>query len=625
MKKQFETESKRILDLMINSIYTNKEIFLRELISNASDALDKRYIEDLKNEDVDFNRDDYYILLERNEDDRTLTIKDNGIGMTAEELENNLGVIAKSGSLDFKSKLKDQDDVSIIGQFGVGFYSAFMVADKIEVVSKSYGSDQAYSWTSEGSEGYVIEEAKKDDYGTEIKLYIKENTEEEDGYNLFLDEYYIKQLIEKYSNYIKYPIKMEVSKSRNISDNPEEPEYEDYKEIEILNSMTPIWKKRKADLEDEDYKNFYHEKRFGFDEPLKWIHVNAEGLINYRAILYIPSEAPFDYYTKDYKKGLELYSNGVMIMEKNEDLIPDYFSFVKGVVDSEDLSLNISREILQQDRRLMTIANKLEQKINQELKSMMDKDRKNYEKFYQSFGMQLKAGIYQTYGMKKDELEDLLLFYSSRSKDLISLKEYVENMKEDQEEIYYISGDSYEQIDRLPSLQKIKENDLEILYLIDDIDEFMIKMMLSYDDKAFVSALDKKFDSEEKDLDEVEKKNQDELFAKMKDLLDDEVVEVKESKRLVDDASCLVARGEISIDMEKTFMHQPDASMVKAEKVLEINSDHKIYKDLMEAFSSNDEDKLGLYTSILYDQARLIEGLPLKNAVKYTQNVMKLI
>ncbi len=625
MKKQFETESKRILDLMINSIYTNKEIFLRELISNASDALDKRYIEDLKNEEVDFNRDDYHIFLERDGDKRTLTIRDNGIGMTLEELENNLGVIAKSGSLDFKTKLKDQDDISIIGQFGVGFYSAFMVADKIEVLSKAYGSDQAHLWVSEGSEGYEISQADKDDFGTEITLYIKENIEEDDAYDLYFDEYFIRQLVEKYSNYIKYPIKMEMTKSRNISEDPENPEYEDYKEVEILNSMTPIWKKRKADLSDEDYKNFYHEKRFGFDEPLKWIHVNAEGLINYRAILYIPSEAPFDYYTKDYKKGLELYSNGVMIMEKNEDLIPDYFSFVKGVVDSEDLSLNISREILQQDRRLLTIANKLEQKINQELKSMMDKDRENYEKFYKSFGMQLKAGIYQTYGMKKDDLEDLLLFYSSKSKDLISLREYVDRMKEDQEEIYFISGDSYDQIDRLPSLQKIKDNDLEILYLIDDIDEFMIKMMLSYDDKPFVSALDKKFEEEDKELDEAEKKNQEELFSKMKEILDGEVVEVKESKRLVDDASCLVAQGEISIDMEKTFMHQPDASMVKAEKILEINSDHKIYKNLMDALAGNDEERLKLYTSILYDQARLIEGLPLRDAVSYTQNVMKLL
>lgn len=625
MKKQFETESKRILDLMINSIYTNKEIFLRELISNASDALDKRYIEDLKNEDVDFNRDDYHIFLERDGDKRTLTIRDNGIGMTLEELENNLGVIAKSGSLDFKTKMKDQDDISIIGQFGVGFYSAFMVADKIEVLSKAYGSDQAHMWVSEGSEGYEISQADKDDFGTEITLYMKENIEEDDAYDLYFDEYFIRQLVEKYSNYIKYPIKMEMTKSRNISEDPENPQYEDYKEVEILNSMTPIWKKRKADLSDEDYKNFYHEKRFGFDEPLKWIHVNAEGLINYRAILYIPSQAPFDYYTKDYKKGLELYSNGVMIMEKNEDLIPDYFSFVKGVVDSEDLSLNISREILQQDRRLATIANKLEQKINQELKSMMDKDRENYERFYESFGMQLKAGIYQSYGMKKDDLEDLLLFHSSKSKDLISLREYVDRMKEDQEEIYYISGDSYDQIDRLPSLQKIKDNDLEILYLIDDIDEFMIKMMLSYDDKAFVSALDKKFEEEDKEVDEAEKKNQEELFSKMKEILEGEVVEVKESKRLVDDASCLVAQGEISIDMEKTFMHQADANMVKAEKILEINSDHKIYKNLMDALAENDQEKLKLYTDILYDQARLIEGLPLRDAVTYTQNVMKLL
>lgn len=621
MKKQFATESKRILDLMIHSIYTNKEIFLRELISNASDAIDKRYIEELGN--GDFDRSLFNIEIKFDKENRILEIIDNGVGMTREELENNLGIIAKSGSLDFKNKIKDED-ISIIGQFGVGFYSAFMVADKIEVITKSSKTKESLMWISEGTDGYEIQDSQKEEIGTIVRLYVKKQSYEEDEYNLFLDQYYLKELVQKYSNYIKYPIKMNMLKTKAKNDDPKNYEVEEYFEYEILNSMTPIWNKSKNSLEDKDYKSFYREQRYGFDEPLKWIHLNAEGVINYRAILYIPSEKPFDYYSKDFKRGLELYSNGVMIMEKNEDLLPEYLGFVKGVVDSEDLSLNISREILQKDKRLITIAKNIEKKIISELKSMIKDDREKYEKFYESFGLALKGAIYTSYGAKKEELQTLLMFKSSKEDKMITLDEYVERMG-DKTDIYYATGESYEKIDKLPQLQKLKSQGFEILYLDQEIDEFVLKMMLSYKEKNFKSAMEEDFITESEEIDETEKKNREELFSVMKEFLKDEVVQVKESNRLVEDAACIVSKGEISIEMEKTFAMQPDAPSIKAEKVLEINPKHSIYGVLIEALSVNDREKIELISKVLYNQSRLVAGLKIDDIVEYTRDFMKLI
>lgn len=623
MKKQFATESKRILDLMIHSIYTNKEIFLRELISNASDALDKRYISEL-NKGESFDRSNFYIEIKFNKEKRILEIIDNGIGMTRQELENNLGVIAKSGSLDFKKNIKSED-VSIIGQFGVGFYSAFMVSDKIEVITKSFSGEGALMWSSEGTDGYEIEEVEKEDIGTAVRLFIKEKEDEEDEYDLFLDQYYLKDLVQKYSNYIKYPIKMEMLKTKAKNDDPKNYEVEEYHEYEVLNSMTPIWNKQKTLLKDQDYIDFYREQRYGFDDPLKWVHLNAEGLINYRAILYIPSEKPFDYYSKDFKRGLELYSNGVMIMERNEELLPEYLSFVKGVVDSEDLSLNISREILQKDRRLLSIAKNVEKKIISELKNMLKNEREKYEKFYESFGLSIKAGIYSGFGNKKAELQDLLLFKSSKSEESVTLEEYVSNMPESQEYIYYATGENYDKISKLPQLQKMKSEGKEILYLDQDIDEFVIKMLISYKDKNFKSVFDEDIEGTEEGLDEGEKKNREELFNRMKNILEGEVIAVKEGTRLVDDAACLISKGEISIEMEKTLSMQPDAPKIKAEKILELNPKHPIFEKLMQALSKNDEEKIALISRVLYNQSRLIAGLKIEDVVEYTQDTMKLM
>lgn len=624
MKKQFETESKKILDLMINSIYTNRDIFLRELISNASDALDKRYIYELQNNDKGFDRSDFQIEILYDKDERSLEIRDKGVGMTKEDLENNLGTIAKSGSLDFKN-LNKNDEISIIGQFGVGFYSAFMVADKIEVVSKAVNSEKAYRWTSQGTDGYEIEEADKEDVGTSIKLYIKENVDEEEKFDQYLDWYFIKELVQKYSNYIKYPIKMEVTKYRRKDTGSDDYESEEYKEIEVLNSMIPIWNKSKNELSDDDYRNFYQEQRYGFDQPLKWIHLNAEGMINYRAILYIPSQRPFDFYTKDFKRGLELYSNGVMIMEKNEELLPEYLSFVRGVVDSEDLSLNISREILQKDRRLISIAKNIEKKVISELKSMLKDETAKYREFFEAFGLSIKAGIYSSFGAKKDELQDLLLFKTSKSQEPISLETYVSNMPEKQEEIYYAAGSSYKEIDKLPQLQKAKADGYEILYLDQEIDEFVIKILEKYGEKKFKSVFDIEDVEEETTEDEGDRLNKTELFNKMKEALGDQVIEVREGKRLLEDAACLVSKGEISIEMEKTLASQIDGPQIKAEKVLEINTKHPIYAKLMEALSKNDSEKISLISSVLYDQARLIAGLKLDDVVSYTQKTMKLM
>ncbi len=620
MKKQFETESKKVLDLMINSIYTNKEIFLRELISNASDAIDKRLFSMLENKDESFNRDELFIEIKLNPEERALEVIDSGIGMSKEDMESNLGIIAKSGSLDFKN-LNKNDEISIIGQFGVGFYSAFMVADKIEVISKKK-DEKAYSWVSEGTDGYEIQEADKDSVGTVVKVYLKKG-DEEDNYDLYLDQNHIKELVEKYSNYIKYPIKLNMKKTRTKPDS-EDKEVEEYYEMTTLNSMIPIWKKDKESLKDEDYINFYREQRYGFDEPLKWIHLNAEGVINYRAILYIPSTPSFDYYTKDYKKGLQLYTNGVMIMDKNEDLIPDHLSFVKGVVDSDDLSLNISRETLQQDRRLATIAKNIERKVIAELRKMLKDERAKYEEFFEHFGINLKAAIYTSFGVKKD-LADLLLFSSSKSEEKTSLKEYIERKLENQENIYYASGKDYKSIDINPGLKKIKEDGYEVLYFTDELDEFVIKFMTEFEDMPFTSAYDYETSEEEEELDEAEKTNRKSLFEKMKEVLPEDVVEVKESHRLEDDASILVSKGELSIEMEKTLKLQPGAPDVKADKVLEINPKHKVYDKLMEALAENDQEKLSLMTKVLYDQARLIAGLPIEDVLAYTKNVMKLI
>ena len=618
MKKQFETESKRILDLMINSIYTNKEIFLRELISNASDAIDKRYFDLLNNGNSNFDRKDFKIEIKVDKENRIIEVVDNGIGMSKEDLEQNLGTIAKSGSLDFKSINKDKmDDLSIIGQFGVGFYSSFMVADKIEVRTKKE-DEQALLWASEGAEGYEINEAQKEELGTEVKLFIKEGEE----FDEFLNQAFIKHLVKKYSNYIKYPIKMDVLKSR-----PKDDDIEDYVEEEVLNSMVPIWNKNKSEVTDEEYKNFYHQQRYGFDEPLLWIHLNAEGMINYKSILYIPSEKPMQYYTTNYSGGLELYSNGVMIMEKNEDLIPDYLSFVKGIVDSEDLSLNISREILQTDRRMASISKNLEKKVLQELKTLQKDDREKYEKFFNEFGLSLKAGIYESQGQKKKEIEDLLLFRTSKSKEYISLEEYLENKKDDQEYIYYATGESYSNIDSMPGLQIFKKKDIEVIYLDEHLDEFVIKLMENYRDIKFKLAFDEEIDLDESDeeIDENDKQNQDELFAKMKDLLGEEVVEVKKSNRLVDDASFLSSKGDISIEMEKTLAMQQTPFPMKAQKVLEINPNHRLYTRLMDALSKNNEDELKLITRVLYNQSRLIAGLKVEDIVEFTKDINKLI
>lgn len=621
MKKQFETESKKVLDLMINSIYTNKEIFLRELISNASDAIDKRLFSMLENKEESFNRDDLFIEIKLNPEERYIEIIDSGIGMSKEEMDQNLGIIAKSGSFDFKNANKN-DEISIIGQFGVGFYSAFMVGKKIEVTSKKINED-GYRWTSEGTEGYEIEKIDKKDIGTSVRVYLKEDTEEDD-FSLYTDQYYIKGLVEKYSNYIKYPIKLNMKKTKAKTDDPEDTEVEEYYEMTTLNSMVPIWKKDRSSLTDEDYKNFYREQGYGFDEPLTWIHLNAEGMINYRAILYIPSKPSYNYYTKDYKKGLQLYSNGVMIMESNEDLLPDYLGFVKGVVDSEDLSLNISREMLQQDRRLMSIAKNIERKILAELRSLLKDDRKKYEDFFENFGMSLKAAIYTSYGQKKD-LNDLLLFSSSKSEEKTTLKEYVERKLEDQDKIFYASGKDYKSIDKNPALNKLKKNGFEILYLTDEIDEFVVKILSEFEDMKFVSALDYETKSEEKELDEAEITNRKSLFDKMKEILPEDVVEVKESNRLDEDASILSSKGEFSIEMERTFSLQPDAPDMKADKVLEINPQHKIFKQLMKALSDNDQEKLETLTKVLYDQSRLIAGLQIEDVVEYTKRVNDLI
>lgn len=623
-KKEFQAESKRLLEMMINSIYTQREIFLRELISNASDAIDKIYYKALTDDNLVFNREDYFIKITTDKDNRTLTISDTGIGMTEEELENNLGVIAKSGSLAFKKENEAKDGHNIIGQFGVGFYSAFMVADVVTVISKPFGSDQAFKWESEGADGYTIVPFDKTTPGTDIILKIKENTEE-DQYDEFLEEYRLRSIIKKYSDFIRYPIKMDVTGQRPKEG--AENEFEEYKEEQTINSMVPIWRKNKSELTAEDYENFYHEKRYGFDKPLKHIHISADGAVVYNAILFIPENTPFDYYTKEYEKGLELYSNGVLIMDKCSDLLPDYFGFVKGMVDSEDLSLNISRELLQHDRQLTLIARNIKNKIKGQLQSMLKDEREQYEKFYDSFGRQLKYGVYSDYGTHKEDLQDLLMFYSSKEKKLVTLDEYISRMPEDQKYIYYASGESIERIEKLPQTELVADKGYEILYLTDDIDEFALKTIMSYKEKEFksVSSGDLGIEPDEKDKEtEADESSNKELFEAMQDILGGKVKSVKASKRLKSHPVCLSAEGELSIEMEKILKSMPSGQDVQADKVLEINMNHEVFQSL-KAAHENDKEKLSLYTNLLYNQALLIEGLPVQDPVEFTNSICKIM
>ncbi|PLR79061.1 molecular chaperone HtpG [Bacillus sp. V3-13] len=623
-KKQFKAESKRLLEMMINSIYSQREVFLRELISNASDAIDKIYYKALTDDSLTFNKDSYYIKVVPDKADRTLKIIDTGIGMTKEELESNLGTIARSGSLAFKNENEAKDGHNIIGQFGVGFYAAFMVADVVTVISKALGSDEAYKWESKGADGYTIIPYEKESVGTEIILKIKENTEEE-KYDQYLDEYQLKQIIKKYSDFIRYPIKMDVT-GRRLKEGSEN-EYEDYQEEQIINSMVPIWRKNKNELTPEDYENFYMEKHYGFDKPIKHIHINVDGAVRYNAILYIPEKIPFDYYSKEYEKGLELYSNGVLIMSKCGDLLPDYFSFVKGMVDSEDLSLNISREMLQQDRQLKLIAKNINKKIKSELQSLLKNDRDKYEEFYKSFGRQLKYGVYSDFGANKEDLQDLLMFYSSKEKKLVTLDEYVSRMPEDQKYIYYASGESYERIEKLPQTELVSEKGYEILYFTEDIDEFAIKMLMNYKDKEFksVSSGDLGIETEENQDNASSEDNENkDLFDCMKNILSGKVKDVRVSKRLRSHPVCLSTDGEVTIEMEKILNAMPDNQNIKAEKVLEINPNHEVFNSLKDAFE-NDKEKLNLYTNLLYNQALLIEGLPINDPVEFTNDICKIM
>ncbi|HII4444087.1 molecular chaperone HtpG [Clostridium perfringens] len=620
-KREFKAESKRLLDIVINSIYTNREIFLRELISNASDAIDKVYYKTLGDSSLTFNKDDYYIKIKPNKEERTLTISDKGIGMTEKELDENLGVIAKSGSLQFKKENEIKDGFDIIGQFGVGFYSGFLVADKITVITKAFGADKAYKWESDGVDGYTISEAEKDSFGTDIILHLKANDEDE-NYDEFLEEYKLKSLIKKYSDFIRYPIKLDVTKSR-VKEGTEN-EHEEYVEEETVNSMVPLWRRNKNELTDDDYNNFYVEKRFGFDKPLRHMHISVDGMISYNSILYIPENIPYDYYTKEYEKGLELYSNGVLIMEKCSELLPDYFGFVKGIVDSQDLSLNISREMLQHDRQLSRIAKNIKTKIKNELESMMKNDRESYEKVYKSFGRQLKYGVYDDFGMNKDELKDLLMFYSSKEKKMVSLAEYVERMAEDQKYIYYAVGESNKRIEKMPQTEMVLDKGYEILYFTEDVDEFAIKMLMNYKEKEFksVSSGDLGIESEEENKKENEENKG--IFEAMKEALGEKISAVKASSRLKNYPVCLSSEGEVSIEMEKILSAMPNNQGVKAQKVLEVNTNHEVFNSLKDALE-NDKDKFNLYTKLLYNQALLVEGLSIEDPVDFTNDICKLM
>jgi molecular chaperone HtpG len=622
--KEFKAESRRLLDLMINSIYTHREIFLRELISNASDAIDKIYYKALTDDSLIFDKENYFIRVTPNKENRVLKISDTGIGMTQEELDNHLGVIAKSGSLKFKKENELKDGYDIIGQFGVGFYSSFMVADTVTVISKAFGSDEAYKWESKGVEGYTIEPCEKESVGTEIILKIKENTEDE-NFDEYLEEYRLKSIIKKYSDFIRYPIKMDITSSR-LKEGSEQ-EFEEFTEEQTVNSMVPIWRKNKNELNQEDYDNFYTEKHYGFDKPIKHIHISVDGAVSYNSILFIPEKMPYDFYTKEYEKGLELYSNGVMIMNKCAELLPDYFGFVKGIVDSEDLSLNISREILQHDRQLKLIAKNIKTKIKNELESLLKNERDKYEKFYESFGRQLKYGIYSDYGTNKDVLQDLLMFYSSKEKKMITLAEYVSRMPEDQKYIYYAAGESNERIEKLPQIELVLDKGYEILYFTDDVDEFAIRMLMNYKDKEFrsVSSGDLGIEIDEnEDAANTDDKANHELFESMKTILSDKVNAVRASKRLKNHPVCLSNEGELTIEMEKILGAMPNNQNLKADKVLEINIHHDVFRSLKEAYDK-DKEKFNLYTNLLYNQALLIEGLPINDPVEFTNNICKVM
>lgn len=627
-KKEFQSESKRLLDLMINSIYTHKEIFLREIISNASDAIDKLCFIALTDDKLGMTRSDFQIEIKADKDARTLTITDNGIGMDKDDLENNLGTIASSGSYKFKQEMEQkQDDIDIIGQFGVGFYSAFMVAKEITVITKKYGSDTAYRWHSTGADGYEIEECEKDGLGTEIILTLKDNTEDE-NYDEFLEQYRISGLVKRYSDYIRYPIVMDMTKSRvkEETKDSDKPEYEDYTERETLNSMVPIWQRPKKDVTQDEYDKFYQEKFMSMDKPIKTIVTSVEGVVTYKALLFIPSSTPYDYYTKEYKKGLQLYSSGVLITDNCEELVPEHFRFVKGIVDTADLSLNISREMLQHDRHLLTIAQNIEKKIQRELTSMLTSDRENYEKFFKAFGRQLKYGVVSDYGMHKDELQDLLLFYSSTEKKPVTLAEYVDRMKDNQKFIYFATGENAAAIDALPQTELLRSKGFEILYCTEDVDEFTLQTLMMYKEKRFCSATndDLGIENDEKEEDKKDKKDSSALLTFVKETLGDKVAEVVESKKLVSHPVCLTAKGGISFEMEKYFNSvQPDSGM-KAQRVLELNLGHASVQK-MESLIQTDIDKAKKYAEVLYCQALLIAGLPLENPSAYTDLVCSLI
>ena len=651
-KKQFKAESRRLLDLMINSIYTHKEIFLRELISNSSDAIDKRYYNSLSSGEAGISRDDFVIEIAADKDARILTISDNGTGMDRDELEKNLGTIARSGSLDFKAAMDSAgsgdgekgEGIDIIGQFGVGFYSAFMVSDDISVLSKKEGSEESWEWKSKGVDGYTVTEADKEDVGTIITLHIKEDTDDE-NYSRFLEEYTIRDLIKKYSDYIRYPIKMMVEKSRPVEDpdagEDDAPKYETYRELETLNSMVPLWKKQKSSIKEEDYNNFYRDKYYDMTDPVKVIHTNVEGVLSYTALLFIPGKAPYDYYTREFEKGLQLYSSGVMIMDKCPDLLPDHFSFVRGLVDSQDLSLNISREMLQHDRQLKAIAQRLEKKIRSELIELLNKDREKYVGFFRNFGMQLKYGVYDQFGMHKETIQDLLVYDTSfvpegdtegEAKDkkdhMTSLSEYVSRMKEDQKHRYYACGESIEKIDRMPQIEVLKEKGYEILYMTDDIDEFAIQMLGSYEDKDFKSAsaddLDIELSDEEKKAVEKQEEDSKDLLEYMKEHLKDRVSDVRLTNRLRSHPVCLTAKGGLSIEMEKVLNSMPVDEKVKADRVLEINATHPIVEKLSRLYSQ-DREKIGPIADLLYDQALLIEGLTIDDPVAFSNAICDLI
>jgi len=622
--KQFKAESKRLLDLMINSIYTNKEIFLRELLSNASDAIDKLYYQSLTDKSIKVNKKDLCIKIEIDKENRLLKIIDTGIGMNKEELENNLGMIAKSGSLQFKEENEKKKDVNIIGQFGVGFYSSFMVSDDVTVISKKYNEEDAYKWESTGAEGYTITKDEKDTYGTTIILKIKSDNEEY-NYSDFLDTYTIETLVKKYSDYIRYPIKMNVTR-RELKKGSKD-EYEDVTKEETLNSMIPLWKKDKNKITGEEYNNFYQSKFYDYENPIKVIHTSVEGMTSYKAILFLPAHAPFDYYSKEYEKGLALYSNGVLIMDKCSDLLPDYFGFVKGVVDSDDLSLNISREILQQDRQLKLIASNIEKKIKSELESMLKDERDKYEKFFKEFGMQLKLGVYNDYGMHKDELKDLLLFYSSKDEKYITLKEYVSSMKDDEENIYYACGETIDKINMLPQVEKVKDKGYNILYLTEYVDEFAIKSLMEYDGKKFVNVSEENLDLDtEEEKEEIKKINDEnkEMLNSMKEIIGSDVSDVRFTHRLKNHPVCLVSEGPVSIEMQKVLNAMPTDQSINAKIILEINSSHKIADKLKELYKS-DKEKFNEYTKILYSQSRLIEGLSIENPTEISNLICDLL